>query len=212
MTYIFKLLMVGASLIILSCGQSQAEGPKGIKTVEFSAKGKPTKALKTPIGNQEVYDPTQDPEIRKLFREIYDHNRNPDNADVKYDYRRASSSFLTARTIQRNDLLRAGCVDLIIPVNGASTGPPKQYPVCKKANWGSPVFSSCEKANIDTNLLVQAKHCIAPCISDLKGNPVPASYTLDEIGPKSTPMPYDSFEEQLDGYFKAECRMYLKKN
>ena len=211
MKHLFKVFLAGALLAFSGCNNAQTKSSEGIKDIKFSTKGKPTKTLVTPNGSQEVYDPTQDPEIRKLFREIYDHNRNPDNADVKYDYRRAGPIFTKAQAIQQNDLLRAGCVSLIVPVTtGVSTGPPKQFPVCEKVNWGSASFSACEKKNIDLNLIVQTIECVTPCISDLNGNPVPSINSYDQIGPKSPQMPYDSYEGQLDGYFKAECRHYFK--
>ena len=40
----------------------------------FTTKGKPTKTIQTPNGPVEIYDPTQDPEVRAAFGRIYDNN------------------------------------------------------------------------------------------------------------------------------------------
>ena len=168
----------------------------------------------TPNGSQEVYDPTQDPEIRKLFKEIYDHNRNPDNADVKYDYREAGPKFRKAQRIQYNDLVRTGCKSLIVPMCGIEAQPITRNPICSKLNWGSAEFSKCEEKGFEIPDYLEPKALLyteplEPCITDPEGKPVPIA-RIDEIGPKSTKMPYDSFEDQLDGYFKAECKAYFK--
>jgi len=195
MRYLFKILMATAMLTLTGCGNAQTENPDGIKNIKFSAKGKPTKTLETPNGDQEVYDPTQDPEIRKLFKEIYDH-------------------FSKARRVQQLDLFRAGCESLIVPECGIETKPNKRNPICRKLDWGSPEFSKCEidgaglPDKIEPQTLLYTERT-EPCITDLEKKPIPVA-RIDEIGPKSTKMPYDKYEDQLDGFFKAECRIYFK--
>ncbi len=44
--------------------------PKLLET--FTTKGKPTKTIETPLGARELYDPTQDEDVRKAFKRIYD--------------------------------------------------------------------------------------------------------------------------------------------
>ena len=88
----------GAGLALIACvllagcaGQLAGDvGPKtedrAVKTTpakvqipdpdHFTTKGKPTKTIQTPNGPVEIYDPTQDPEVRAAFERIYTQNNS----------------------------------------------------------------------------------------------------------------------------------------
>ncbi len=68
--------------VLLGCVGSAAKAPiadtAGDKTEtafnadSFTSDGKPTKTIETPWGLREVYDPTQDEQVRAAFKRIYD--------------------------------------------------------------------------------------------------------------------------------------------
>ncbi|MEP1231672.1 MAG: hypothetical protein ABJG88_13450 [Litorimonas sp.] len=214
MNYKNSILMLGLFIALGACQEVNHTSSNELTEENFTAKGKPTKTLSTPRGDQEVYDPTQDPEIRKLFRGIYDYNRDPNNIDISYDYRSSGSIFFKVRQIQQLDLYRAGCKFLVVPHCGIESPPPERTPLCRKLSWGSDDFSRCEikgwtKPEDIPPLILREEIPNGPCISDSKGNPVPVA-RVEEIGPKSTKMPYEDFEDQLDGFFKAECSAYFE--
>lgn len=60
-----------AANINLPAAEAQS-APNSPDHTEFTTEGKPTKTIETPWGPREIYDPTQDEEVRAAFKRIYD--------------------------------------------------------------------------------------------------------------------------------------------
>jgi len=78
---------------------------------EFTTEGKPTKTIETPWGPREVYDPTQDVEIKSIFKKWYEENQY--SAKEYKEHNQADYEIInTAREINRLDMKRLGCLDV----------------------------------------------------------------------------------------------------
>ena len=131
----------------------------------FTTKGKPTKTIQTPNGPVEIYDPTQDPEVRAAFDMLYNKrakffSHHPKVVFHQSDLhtwewqpffkkngraRKLGRILSMAERAQTYDYMRAGCQ---MQSDYQCYGPTNDFDVlikkCPKYRWGNFRLSSCE--------------------------------------------------------------------
>jgi len=160
------VLCAGLGFVLAGCasgGATTAKLTEHATPAEFTTIGKPTKTIKTPNGPVEVYDPSQDSEVRAAFKKLYNKrakyfSRHPklrlcfshmdgwENRKFFHNKKNKKLAEILAKAerAQTYDYMRAQC-------KGLSD---YQYPdwrinrftsSCPVYDWGSSELSVCEK-------------------------------------------------------------------
>jgi len=146
---LFATLPIHTLIGCESARKSANEDRPAVTVENFTTQGKPTKAVQTPWGDKQVYDPTQDPEIIEAFEYVKrTHQRY--GPDAKYDQLKPYSKLFTQiRDIQYLDMGRLGCQDIKrVACNNKFDNFTQNtiYKNCPSPSFGTPVLDKCESA------------------------------------------------------------------
>lgn len=155
----------------------------------FTTIGKPTKTIQTPNGPVEIYDPTQDQEVRAAFHVIYSrgdvtfgdisrfNGATSNNPEVlsRHGFPLGSRPSIPtidavtlglARQTQYYDMMRLGC-KIIEEVPSQSYGRQHLSKSCSHARLGHSKLSECESENIRTNTEIQNPETVHVSATDI---------------------------------------------
>ena len=216
-----KLALILGVVMLHGCGSSGADilTPSALEVeneaaevsvATFTTLGKPTKIVETPWGPKEIYDPTQDPDVLKIFNRWYGQNQynyvqyrdiDPDGFKVlehaghihEADYLRLKCEFRERQFVhaETNEFFRM-----------------KYVGMCP-TRLGNKNLSQCVKENLETRKFARKKN-------DYRYNPDwglnPRFHNdvgLIENGFVFGEGSYSDPEEQLQILFKVNCRKWV---
>ena len=220
-----KLALILGVVMLHGCGSSGADilTPSALEVeneaaevsvATFMTLGKPTKIVETPWGPKEIYDPTQDPDVLKIFNRWYGQNQynyvqyrdiDPDGFKVLEH----------AGHIHEADYLRLKCEFRERQfIHATSLHYEKKYSGNCPLEFGEKPLSSCVKSSLKDRQLGRGLDFIGlneryPPHFLMVGSPRKKSLGALENGFVFGPDSYPTMEDQLEVFFKFNCRKWV---